>query len=160
MNETRIHPIWKEVADIISRRVELEGYGILIQHEELFKLLEISDPKTIPEAMKQRLEILKKVDELSKTLLYDFNLCLHNEFNKGYTILAPDDQVSKGYDRHFEKAKRKVRKAIDILNHVNHELLSQDGVNNRDRNLNKSVFVLTAFNKRKLPEVTRKQIAK
>lgn len=156
MNETRVHPIWKEVAERISGRVQDEGYGLLIPHDELFKMLEIEDPTTIQQAMKQRLEILKKVEELRNTLLYDHNLLLHNEFNKGYCILAPDDQVGKGYDRYFDKAKKKIRKAIDVLNHVNHELLSDSGVVTRDRNLNKSVFVLAAFNRSKLPDIDKR----
>jgi hypothetical protein len=158
-NETRIQPIWKEVALEIVGRIESEGYGFMIDHKELFKLLEIEDPTTIAEAMRQRLDILKKVEELRSCLLYDHNVLLFNEFNKGYVVLNPDEQVTKGYERQFDKARKKIHKAIDVLNYVNHELLSQSGVEQRDRNLGKAVFVLSAFNKRRIPDMKRKAIA-
>ena len=158
-NETRVHPIWKEVALDIVARIETEGYGFMIEHKDLFDMLEIKEPKTISEAMKQRLEILEKVENVKSELLYNHNVLLFNEFNKGYKILNPDDQVTKGYDRQFDKARKKIHKAIDVLNYVNHELLSQSGTDQRDRNLAKSVFVLSAFNKRRIPEMKRKAIA-
>jgi hypothetical protein len=158
-NETRVHPIWKEVALDIVARIETEGYGFMIEHKDLFDMLEIKEPKTINEAMKQRLEILEKVENVKSELLYNHNVLLFNEFNKGYKILNPDDQVTKGYDRQFDKARKKIHKAIDVLNYVNHELLSQSGTDQRDRNLGKAVFVLSAFNKRRIPEMKRKAIS-
>ncbi len=158
-NETRIHPIWKEVALSIVNRVDSEGYGFVITHKELFDMLEIKEPQTIPEAMKQRLDILSKVEDLRTCLLYDHNILLYNEFNRGYVPLEPNQQVTKGYDRQFDKARKKIHKAIDVLNYVNHELLTQSGIEQRDRNLNKAVFVLSAFNKRRLPENKKKMIA-
>jgi hypothetical protein len=154
-NETRVHPIWKEVALEIVARIETESYGFIIEHKDLFEMLDIKEPKTISEAMKQRLEILDKVENLKSELLYNHNVLLFNEFNKGYKILNPDDQVTKGYDRQFDKARKKIHKAIDVLNYVNHELLSQSGTDQRDRNLGKAVFVLSAFNKRRIPEVPK-----
>jgi hypothetical protein len=152
MDATRIHPIWKEVANTIVSRIGVEGYGFLIEHQELLDMLEIKEPTTISEAMKQRLEILKKVEELKNDLLYEHNLLLYNEFNRGYVVLEPDQQVTKGYERQFDKARKKIHKAIDVLTHVSHDMLSQSAKEQRDRNLSKSVFVLSAFNKRKLPE--------
>lgn len=158
MDSMRIHPIWKEVAGSIATRVEVDGYGFMIDHKELFEMLEIEEPKTIIDAKKQSLEVLKKVEELRSCLLYDYNIYLYNEFNKGYVVLKPDDQVTKGYDRQFDKARKKIHKAIDILNYVNHDLLSQDGVKQRDMNLSRSVFVLSAFRKRRIPDIKQKAI--
>lgn len=162
-NETRSHPIWHEVAEIIVKRVEENGYGFLLTWEELTELLEFSEFKqgmNQKEFEKVQFDRMKKIENLKDELLEENNIMLFNDRNKGYIVLEPDVQVDDGWKREVDRWRKHLRKALKILNHVDFEKLSEKGNIIRDRNLNKTVFVLAASNKRKIPEFQKqKQIA-
>ena len=162
MIETRIHPIWKEAAEKIVERVESTGYGFLITWEELNEILELRERKVgmTPREMDTiEFDKLDKVVSLSQTLLEDHQILIKNDRNKGYWVLDPDTQVTEGWEKEIGKAKRHLHQSLKILNNVDFEKLSSKGVEARDRNLNKTVFVISASNKRKLPEIQGRQIA-
>lgn len=162
MEETRIHPIWKEAAGTIADRVEANGYGFLITWEEMNELLELRERKigmTPKEMDAIEFDKLDKVVSLSQELLDEHNIFIKNDRKKGYWVLDPDRQVTEGWEKEISRAKKHLHQSLKILNNVDLDKLTSDGAAARDRNLNKTVFVIAASNKRKLPEVKRQQIA-
>jgi hypothetical protein len=162
-NETRSHPIWHEVAGIIAQRVEENGYGFLLTWEELSELLEFTK---FQQGMNQKefeqiqFDRMKKIENLKDELLEENNILLFNDRNKGYIVLEPDVQVDDGWKREVTRWKKHLHKALKILNHVDFDKLSDAGVKTRDRHLNKTVFVLSASNRRNIPDSPKhKQIA-
>ena len=153
--ETREYPVWREAASVIAGRVDAEGYGFLMSHEEIFQMLEISEPQTVEEARRQRVDVLRRVEGLREVLLEEYQIYLHNEFARGYRVLPPDEQVTKGFKRYYMKSLKNLRRGIRVLRNVNHRLLSHDGAISRDRNLERALFVSSAFGRRgRLPAGT------
>lgn len=162
MEETRIHPIWKEAALAIKARVVVEGYGFILSHDELYDMLETKKPRGHSfwkDVRKSQFEFLEKVEELKRECLHAHKIHLYNLRGQGYRVQLPDDQVTLGYERQYEKVRKHLRKSLDILSNVDVAQLSDQGARNRDRNLCRSVFILSAANKRKIPQLERKKIA-
>lgn len=160
-NVLKLHPIWKEVAKNISARVAAEGYGFLLTWKHLREVLEIGEYEigmNVREIERISIDKLSKIEGLRDELLFEHCIWMENERSKGYRILSPDDQVTRGYNRIWRRVRKSLKKAIDVLVHVNSDLLSDKGTLDRDRNLNRTVFVMKAANKRKIPEMKRKQL--
>jgi hypothetical protein len=161
MDETRIHPIWKEAAMAIAARVAREGYGFTIDLDELYAALETKRPRAHSfwkDVKKSQFDFLEKVEELKRECLHKHNLYLHNVRGRGYKVLAPDDQVTIGWERQHDKARKHLRKSLDVLANVAVAALSDAGQKNRDRNINRTVFIMAAANKRKIPAVEKKML--
>jgi hypothetical protein len=157
-----MHPVWKEAALDLSRRVESDGYGFLVSMDELYAMLDAKMPRAMSfwkDVKRHQFDFLEKVEELKRELLHEHNICFYNVRGKGYQALPPDEQVSKGWERQHEKVRKHLRKSLDILANVDTRQLSADGQKNRDRNINRTVFIMSAANKRKIPTVERKKIA-
>ena len=164
MNETRKHPIWREVAETIAARVDEQGYDFLIEMDEIKQLLEIREFVTGMDKKQFnaiQFDCLTKIEGLKNELLYNHKICLQNDRKRGYIVLSPDQQVSDAFAHYWRQMRCKLRKAMDVLVNVENDLLTNAGQKNRDRNLSRSVFMLRAANKRKIPaiEVTKKRIA-
>jgi hypothetical protein len=157
MDELTKHPPWKEVVDVISRRVRLEGRGILFAHEELKELLKIQGPKTIEEYKKMEFEYLDAIDNLRNELLVEENIWLENKRGLGYTVISPEEQVDKSADRFFEKARNCVKRAGSLLIYVESDLLSAESEAMRLRKMQKVAFLRAAFRKRKFPQIEEKE---
>lgn len=161
MDETRIHPIWKEAALSIVGRIVRDGYGFIIEMSELYDMLEAKKPRSHSfwkDVKKSQFDFLEKVEELKRELLHEHNVCLYNVRGKGYQALPPDEQVTKGWERQHDKVRKHLRKSLDILANVDIKQLSDDGARNRDRNTNRTVFIMSAANKRRIPVIERKKI--
>lgn len=161
-DDVRIFPVWKEAAQKIADRVASEGYGFLISWDEIRSMLEIKDRVVgmTPEQMDAiEFDKLEKTVNLANTLLMDHNICINNIRNRGYEVLHPNKQVTQGFDRKWSGVRKELRSAMNILAHVEHELLDSDSRSALDRNMNKTVFVLSAANKRQLPKIENKKIA-
>lgn len=149
---TREHPIWKEAATAISERVSHEGYGFMIRMQELYVMLEHDIPENADYCDFKKLEIEKmvKIEGLKRELLLNHNIHLINEYKEGYVVSKPDDQVDKGFNRHFKKARKQMNKGIEVLLNVDEDNLTNSGRECRDRNVNRSLFVIKSMNKRKI----------
>lgn len=162
MTDTRMHPIWKEFAHVIAQRVSSDGYGFIIEMDELYGMLEAKRPfahSLWKDVKKNAFDFLEKVESLKRECLHEHSICLYNVRGKGYQVLPPDDQVSKRWERQHEKVRKHLRKSLDILANVDASQLSDQGLKNRDRNIQRTVFIMSAANKRKIPVVERKKIA-
>ena len=163
MNNVKPFPGWKNALKHITARVENEGYGVFISHKELLSWLDIGPkPANVTTYEKWVFEKLQQIETLKDELLTDHNIKLQVVKGEGYNVLHPNDQVTKGVDLHFRKAKKQINKAIQTLANVNQELLSMETEHLRLRNMVKMGFVKSAMNKRKfeLPqEPEKKKIA-
>lgn len=161
MHETIKHPIWLEVAELISARVSNEGHGFLIEHDELHKMLKIKDDAEVmtrDEHKKINFEIFTKTCFLRDTLLFDHQIYLSNVHGKGYLVMTPDDQVSSGFKAIWARVIRNIKKSFNVLTFVDEDKLTYEARKTRDRNLNKAVFVMQAASKRKIPTNKKKEL--
>lgn len=151
-----LHPIWLNVAEDIADRVDAEGYGFLLTHEDLYKAFGIDEPgDDVPFGIAKAacFDFMSNIVDLSSYLLKTHNILLHNERGAGYRALTPDDQVTKGFKKHFDKALCHLHKSLAVVVNVDSERLSKEAAEVRDRNISRSAFVLTAARKRKVPQI-------
>lgn len=150
-NVTKLYPGWKEAADQIVKRVSAEGYGVMISHENLLAMMDMKTPEagTAEDFKKYAFELLTNTVNLTKSLLEEHNLCLHNVRGQGYQVLHPDDQVTIAADKRIKKALHHVGQALMVLTHVDGEALSYDGQQEQVRRLGKVGFLFSALSKKK-----------
>ena len=150
MRNVKPFPGWKNALRHIVARVDKEGYGIFVSHKELLGWLNIGPkPASVVDFEKWTFEKLRQVENLKDELLTLHNIKLQVSKGEGYNVLHPDDQVTKGVELHFKKARKQISKAVDTLTNVNEDLLSLEGQHLRLRNMVKIGFIKAAFNKRK-----------
>lgn len=162
MEEARLHPIWKEAAKAIAARVSRDGYGFLISMEEIHEMLETRQARPLSlwkDVRKDMFDFLEKVEELKRECLHQHRILLFNQRGQGYQVLTPDDQVTKGWERQHEKVRKHLRKSLDVVVNTDSSALSEQGQKNRDRNIQRTVFIMSAADKRRIPAVERKKIA-
>ncbi len=148
MNSLKLYPAFKHAALEILNRVESEGYGILITHEELHDWLDIELAETAKEERKRQWQILSQMEQLKELLLKEHNILLINSIGKGYHIPTPDNQVYKGWISYVEKAKKNLIKAQETLMYVNIELLSKEGMQCRQKNMHKMEMIKNGLTKK------------
>ncbi|MCP4652595.1 MAG: hypothetical protein GY858_04345 [Candidatus Omnitrophica bacterium] len=158
MNDLIKYPGWKNALDEILIRIEKNGYGCLILHDELKQWLSLEEPKTIEEYKKHEFEYMSSIEKLKEDLLLDHSVYLMNMKGQGYQVLIPEEQVTRAPDKHTKKASAELRKAARALSNVKTELLSVETENLRLSKMARIAFLKTVFSKRKIPIVDKKQI--
>ena len=155
MGETLLYPPWKGLVKYVADRVGEEGYGWIIDHEELDRLLMIEFPETgTKETYTQiYIEKLKAMESAKDELLDEHRIYLFSRRGVGYEVLEPDDQVDKGTRRHIQKALKQVHKAKKALKHVEAHLLSDQGAMLRSRSMVKLAYIHHAFTSRSPVEI-------
>lgn len=158
MNTVRKEPAWKHATDVIVAKVQEQGFGFLVPHEEIIQLLDLEEPVLYKDAQEYTLAKLGQIDKLKNELLSRYSIHLESERGQGYMVVEPDTQVTECFDRRMKKVVRQLRKANDIVTHVQEELLSLQAQDQRLRNINKIAFLRAMSRKKKLPEPDIKQI--
>jgi len=155
MGETLLYPPWKNLVRHVADRVSEEGYGWIIEHEELDSLLLINEPETASKDVWKRIliEKLKAMESAKDELLEEHRIYLYSRPGVGYEILYPDDQVDKGAQRHLQKALKQVHKAKKALRNVEAHLLSEQGAMVRERAAMKVGYIHHAFTSRPPVEI-------
>ena len=149
--ETTKHPGWKNAVEIILKRFDKEGYGIVFSEKEILDMLELEKPSgTYAEYQQFDLEKLSQLNSLKKTLLEDANLCLDSAGNRSYMIMHPDDQINKTAQKYCKHARNKINRMATILTCVDNEALSMDGKQKQIDLLGRAAFIRAAMNKRKI----------
>lgn len=151
------YPEWKNAVNEIVTRVEAEGYGILITHEQLLGYFKMLEPNNMKELKKYQFKLLSYTENLKESLLEDHNIFLMSVRGKGYQVLKPDDQVVIGPDHFIKKSRRYINKAISTLANVNERLLSMEKAEVRLLKMQRVAFIKSSMNKRKLPEIKEKK---
>lgn len=150
---TELHPAYKEAAKQIVERVEAEGYGFIIAHEDLREMLRIEFPHSSKgyDAYKAwSFAICDDVESLRDLLLDEHNIYIMNIRGIGYQVLSPDEQIRKGYMKHVHKMTAQLNKALKTLVNVNQHMLSAEEEKERQEKLIKMTFIRKAVNKRKI----------
>ena len=103
--EPKKHPGWKNAVEIILKRFDEEGYGILFSNQELFEMFDIKQPtySSYEDFQKFCFERLDHMENLKIELLEAYNICMSNMRGNGYVLLHPDDQVTKEAKKKMEK---------------------------------------------------------
>ncbi len=115
MEELKVHPIYKQIAKEISDRKDIDGYGFILQHEELAVMLE-TEYKT--QKYRSLIEALK--DYLLKT----YRIYLNIIHKTGYKIVHPDSQAILPEEKARIKIKGACRKWIDGSYYVDYPSMS------------------------------------
>lgn len=124
------------------------GYGFLITHDEITRLIGLTRPVgkcDYTEFQTFELDRLGRIDTLTKELLINHKLCLSNVSGQGYRVLHPDTQVSKEPARFEKLAFKQLVKADRVLNNVQEEALSAEGRNSRHYNQSRVQFLKSCF---------------
>jgi len=158
-NQIRKEPAWKQAVDDIVNRVETDGPGFLIDHEEMNTMLDIQVPEAATYETFQRIQLerLKALDSLKDLLLKEHAICLYNSFSNGYKVLTPDEQIDLAPDRLMKKANRAITKAAEAVFHVQADGLSMEAGNLRQRKMQRIAFIRSAMAKRKIPTLQEKK---
>jgi len=150
--ETKKHPAWKNAIDIVLKRFDEEGYGIMFSDAEILVMLELERPDvgTYEAYQAFSLEKLSQLEGLKRALLEQSNLCLENVKGNGYMLMHPDDQIAKTSQKYYGHARKKMNKMVSILTYCDNEALSQEGKQKQLSQLGKAAFIRAAMNKRKV----------
>jgi hypothetical protein len=160
MEELKAYPPWRYAFERIVKDVETDGYGRLYTHAELKQLLDMKEPTTIEEYKAHEFDYLNNMDQIKTELLMEHNLCLDNDYGKGYRLKEPAEQITEVADAQMRKAQRAIGKATRLLTHVNEKLLDAEMAELRLRKMQRNAFIQAAFRKRKLPSPkTRPQLS-
>ncbi len=135
------------VAHVLSIKSS-HGYGFLISHEEITRLVGLTKPVgkcEYTEFQSFELDRLSRIDTLIKELLTTHKLCLSNVTGQGYRVLHPDTQVSKEPARLEKLAFKQLVKADKVLANVQEEMLSTEGKASRHYNQARIQFLKSSF---------------
>ena len=160
MDKTKLHPGWKNAFEIILKRFDQDGYGVMFSDEQLLTMLDIEKPDvgTYDDFQKFQLERLKQMESLKNALLEQCNLCMENMRGQGYVLMHPNDQVLKTANKYYRLSKKKINKMLSVLTNVDNEHLDHEGRDNRLRMLGRAAFIKSAMNKRKIINGETKKI--
>jgi len=148
----KAYPPYKNALDVIVAVTNDEGYGKLFTHQDLRDMMDMEEPKNIPEYKKFEFAYMSAIENLKDELLVDHNMFLCNEKGNGYRILEPDEQVTNGTDRHFRKSFKEIAKAMKALVHVQEDMLSDQVKNDRQRKIQRAAFIQAAYRKKNIPK--------
>ena len=155
--ETQHHPEWKHAAEVIVERVEAEGFGIIITHEELDELLAVPavEVQLDPGTKKKYHEVkskknhdftrMQRISALTNYLLHEHSICIMNVRSVGYEVKDPNIQIYEATKYHMDKSRKQAAKAVDCLVNVRQDLLTQDNRDTRIRALIYANFITNSF---------------
>ena len=152
------YPEWKHAVDKIVEKVEFEGYGIIITHEQLLEYFSMEEPEKVEDFKKFQLKLMSYIVNLVDALLIENNICLMNIRGKGYQVLNPNEQIEIAPEHYYQKARKQLNRAMKTLIHVDADLLSGEKKQQRLDKMKRMAFIKSAMNKRKIPFTENKKI--
>ena len=135
----------------ILEQFEAQGYGVKFTHDELTLWMGIRKATDINGVKKEQLDYMTGICKVKDALLDDYNLCLHSIQGHGYTILHPNDQVSKGADYYIKKSQKALTRYARVLVNLDATELSIESRHLQLSKTNRAAFIKAAFRKRRLP---------
>ncbi len=153
MDDLKTYPPYKNALEEIIKETLEFGYGKLFTHQSLSDMMDMTQPKTIPEYKKFEFAYMSAIENLKDELLIEHHMFLCNEKGQGYRVLEPEEQVSTGADRFFKKSFREIGKAMKSLVYVQEEMLSDQAKLDRQRKMQRAAFIQASYRKKKLTEV-------
>lgn len=160
MESVKKHPAWKQAIDKILEKFDREGYGCLITDDEFMEWMsiDVSGLKTIDDFKHFNTLMLDRY-EATRRLLDDHDLCLMRIPGiRGFEILSPQDQITRGYDKRIGKVRKEINHLMKVVTNVNHQVLSIEEERDRQLKIIKTGLVKSAMNKRKLVIENKEQL--
>lgn len=122
--EPKLFPAWRQAEqDLIAQGVT---YGSLITDDWLRAAFGIAEPKTIAEAQRNDLVMLRQTDALRESLLQTHNMMLRRVQGVGYTVIPPEQQTRTAMKDRTREVKNALRKLAQEISHVNQAMLSDE----------------------------------
>lgn len=126
-------------------------YGEVISKNWLMEKFAISYPErgTQKEFEAVSFEFLQNMDGFKSILLDQYQMFLNPVRGVGYEIVYPKYQSDMAMTRLRNIVTTEIKKAINVLTHVNEEHLSQDDIRRRDEHQGK-IAALAAFSHKRI----------
>ena len=94
-------------------------------------------------------EFLQNIEGFKSEMLKSYKMHLESVRGVGYRIVLPKEQTDVAMSRLKDKVSTEIRKAVDVLQNVNENLLELDDLRKRDESIGK-IAALSAFQKRRI----------
>ena len=148
-------PLYRHAAKLADAQFD---YGDVIPLEWLQKEFEIEIPAHADRKTFQDLQfkMLAALDGFKETLLLEYHKALQNQFGVGYRVVTPQEQTDYAMRNLRRGVRKEIQKAIGVLTHVNHDLLSEDEIRNNADALGR-VAALASFVKRQVGLIEQKK---
>lgn len=122
--EPKLFPAWRQAEqDLIAQGVT---YGSLITDEWLRAAFGIVEPKTIADAQRNDLVMLRQTDALRDSLLQTRNMMLRRVQGVGYSVIPPDQQTRTAMKDRTREVKSALRKLALEISHVDQSMLTDE----------------------------------
>ena len=112
----KLFPAWRQAeADLIAQGVT---FGALITDEWLREAFGVKEPKTIADAQRNDLVMLRQTECLRESLLENRNMMLRRVQGVGYTVVMPQQQTKLAFEDRTKEVKSALRKMAREISHV------------------------------------------
>lgn len=112
----KLFPAWRQAeADLIAQGVT---FGGLITDEWLREAFGVKEPKTIADAQRNDLVMLRQTECLRESLLENRNMMLRRVQGVGYTVVMPQQQTKLAVEDRTKEVKSALRKMAREISHV------------------------------------------
>jgi len=112
----KLFPAWRQAeADLIAQGVT---FGGLITDEWLREAFGVKEPKTIADAQRNDLVMLRQTECLRESLLENRNMMLRRVQGVGYTVVMPQQQTKLAVEDRTREVKSALRKMAREISHV------------------------------------------
>lgn len=120
--EPKLFPAWRQAeAELLASGVT---FGSLINHEWLRQAFGIREPKTIAEAQRNDLIMLRQTEALRESLLNNHRFMLRPVRGVGYRVVLPEEQTRVAMEDRTREVRSALRKLARELSHVDHTRLN------------------------------------
>ena len=125
-----LYPPYKQAAAMIASDPERYHYGYVLQHEELYEMMGLDNPKeadiTVDEFNRRRLLIFPEISGLHRWMLDHYQLALKSIHGVGYEIVQPAAQTDWAWTDGVDEIKRSFNKMASRLVNTRTEELSDE----------------------------------
>jgi hypothetical protein len=143
-----LFPTWRQAA---KDAAEQFTYGDMITMDWLHEHFELKPPErgTARQFQAYQFDFLEAIDGFKNTLLGEHKMALQNVRGQGYRIVQPREQTDYGMNQLRTAMQREIRKAAEILHHVDRNLLTDEewahNINTRSK-----IAALASFTQKKV----------
>ncbi len=130
-----------DAATKIVKKVNENGYGFLFTHEYIHEILGLEMPDNtksinLDEYKQYQFKVMSRMAMLWNILLEKHQIYLDNSRGKGYIAMTPEEQVTSGAKKYFNKAVHALDLSIKVLENVKAGLLNLEQNQKREMYLN------------------------
>lgn len=108
----------KKKSEVLAEMIMTLGYGDVIKHSSISKIIEEPYPSN---------KYAATIQKTKKILLKKYNRCIEVIVGDGYRVVQPDDFVNQSL-KHYKKGFKEIEKGTDTLYHAPVNDMTAEGV--------------------------------